>query len=316
MAGPDADRPSSPTIGNLDTLYAMGLQVNVPPLPQSHLESTEEHGYPGAGNAPQNYTGLEGGSSMNDAAGSRRSSLDKSSPSRRSSLVGREFSSPGGESFSSQMAAEEQEARMKVEQLRANHARALMAGDEERDGLTVEQQVHKLGGGNMADMFFGGSPGMVIQDESAFPPSPYPGDAKSGPFVGEADGLSQSQIDAVQAANRNRTMTPAGPVPRPSADAQRLTLNSQGGARRAVGAGVGGDQGGIGGSGGDRRYRASLSPEQPQRGSPDRTIGGTGVASLSGMLSSSSPLQQHQQVPCILAPARFVACTTVGCVLC
>jgi hypothetical protein len=138
------------------------------------------------------------------------------------------------ESFSSEMEREEQQARVLVDQLRAQHpmqhpVRTLMEDDSD-DGDDGDAMMP---GGNMADMFFGGQPGAAIGDSPLFPPTPVPGGAQ-GFFEGSspvhADVLQQQQATM---ANRQRAMTPAGPVPRPSADAQRITLSSRGGARRA-----------------------------------------------------------------------------------
>ena len=111
--------------------------------------------------------------------------------------------SPGGESshsYSSEIEAEERQARARVNNVRRSF--------DSRPTPTMGENQHTLA---LTD---GGHESNGYYDSYASAPAPI-------------------DIAQLQAANRSRALTPAGPVPRPS-EAQRLQMHSRGGARRAA----------------------------------------------------------------------------------
>ena len=192
-----------------------------------------EREFNGYGNAPEKFQPDEESAVKPTSWGTG----EVQTPERPSGLYGMPSGprSPGGDSmvsnqsYSSEMEAEEAQARARVEHVRRSFDSRPMLTD---------------------------------------------GGRESGGGLGESGGFAPPNLAELQAANRNRALTPAGPVPRPS-EAQRLQMHSRGGARRAapgsMAAGAaenffsddGGSIGGGGGGGGDWGAAFGNDPHVP-----------------------------------------------------
>ena len=235
---------------NLETLRMMHAQhdggaddVKPPPIQPHHLgqqppheQKQVHHGreFYGAGNSPENVFGGEQGLGAVSPVGSPARGLDDSM-----------------NSFSSEVAAEEEQARMRVALVR----KSFDGTDDLGDVMEEPEQRKPL----FADS--GRESGGAV-DGSFMPPN----------------------LAELQAANLNRALTPAGPVPRPS-EAQRLQMHSRGGARRAGPPALGGSSG----SPEDYSWNTAFGPDPHARIEESERPWGAGRADS----AARSPRQQQ-----------------------